>query len=962
MNSELTDRSFLKDFGRFVLFLLLFSLFPVGIACFLGFYGLSIEEEFRRNQAATRLERGLSGLIRKIDPLNYLEDKLPRFIRQLFSGPLNDRRIVNLHRNAVQRWGIAFEPYIFDDSGILITPKSIPLKTRFVMQKIWDILRTTPKSKPGDILTYKKTINNWMGGDFLFPFLEARRGKAMVLRSRGADGAILWEAAGQSFGGILLMIWEIPTHSQILEIISRKKTRHPLTLASFDDKGNHKFFWNSFPSDTGGTPPLGEPPASVSGTPPNLFAELGDHWCYRDGFIWNSAVAGDLSLVAGRTEQGLDLQIHRKFLVGGAIFFCFAMSVFWGRWLLSGKDSYVSIKMKLVLLFVFALIVPMMGIAFLGYRILRDREAVLISDRLKEAGEILTTFDNEFIGEKEKVLTLFRKLRNDPELPTDPVKVRERAKAVEQDYRIIRFEIRDITGKIMQTTDDPYAFQGLTTTFEGFAKTAIERFLPERWNALKEKPKKKFDVLSTMILENPDMGFTYIIDRPDLAHPLKFGTNDLFWYWDVFKSPSNPLAFITMSQSIRNQAYWFLKTRLRERFGQFRVFACWQEMGRWYPMGLKPNAEMSNLMDRIRISRQAATAKFSWRGRSYHAFGMPGRNLRDHGMMALYPDDLVQNEISGMRYAIVLGMILAFFVAVMTGFALSDQFLTPINEIALGIQALSSRDTDFRVEIIHQDELGDLSEAFNKMMAELKEMQMAKIVQESLIPHTMPVIPGYQIDLMNISASDLGGDYCDTLPMKDGKFLFVIGDVTGHGASSALLMAMAKAVTFQFAEEGGNLQKLMRRLNNIIFHVLKRKKLMTFFSAMLDPATGKLNYSVAGHPFSYLCINEGAVKPLEMVRLPLGLANKGRNEIFDENEIQLNPGDILFMYTDGLVEAIDKNGEMFGYKHLESFLKSIMALPADKIKDSVVKEFYRHRGGHNELDDDLTLGVLKRNV
>jgi HAMP domain-containing protein len=958
VETPLLHWSTLKNIGRFFLFFFLFCFIPVGIACFLGVYSLSRQEDFHRQNAAAMLEKDVNDVIRHIDPHYFLENNFSRFSRQFFSKPANEKRIRTLFNAAQKKWFFPFELYVFDQNGVLSTPKDIRLRSTFVLQKVWDILVKTPRFKPNDSDRFRKTINTLMGSDFHFPYLADREGKVFSVRAKGADGVIFWQrspvaaaalsstAGPRDFSGIILMVWNIPRHSEVLQSLSSRKPYRGMSLAHVISPGRHQFFWDTI--------------ADPTILPPNLFQGVGNRWQYRDDCLWFAERAGDLSLIAGRREPGLDLHLPRQAIILVSVFLCLGLSLFWYRWVVQGKHLYVSIRVKLILLFIFAIIVPMMGIAFLGFHLLRDRENVLVEEKQREARDVLNTLDTDFVGEQARMLSQFRSFRHSPDLIINPKKILERAVRLVEQYKLLRFEIRDITGKVLITTENQQAFIGLVTVFEAFAKLCIERNLPERWNALKEKPVRKFDMLTSMIFESPEMGLCYIVDRPDMVHPLTFGTNDLFWYWDVYDDPSHPLAFITLAQSLRWAIPWFLKARLKSRFGMFRVFACRHEMGTWYPEGFKAPPELQNLMDRTRISMQPVMTRLLWRGRAYHAVGIPGNKLKGYILLALFGEEEIRHQVQSFRDGIIGGMCMALLVTILTGAALSQTFLAPIGELSNGLIALGDRRTDYRVPVGQRDELGDLSETFNQMMAELKEIHMAKIVQDSLLPQQLPVVAGYEFTMTNFTASDLGGDYFDALPMKDGRMLFVIGDVTGHGASSALLMAMAKAVVFEFAVSGDDLFLLLKRLNTLIFHVLQRKKFMTLFAGILNPETGEFRYSIAGHPYPLLVRMSGQAEYLKMIHFPLGRGVEGRGTAFQQADVTIEPGEYLFMYTDGLVESVDRTGTSFGYDRLEKLLVSLRGLSGEKVQEGVLQAFYTYRGRKDELEDDLTIGLIRR--
>lgn len=939
-----------EDLSRFGLFVFLFCFVPLFIGCFLGEYSLTLEENHRRQRAAEALEEDLSSILRQNDPKNFVQGKFARFCRQLFGRPVTPKRITKLHAAAEKKWEFAFDLYVFNNEGSLVTPTSLNLRSRFVLQKVWDNLVCTPRFRADDQVRYKKAMSLLLGSDFYLPYLSAREGKLVILRAKGEDGYIFWRKDESSrFAGTILVAWKIPDHEKILATFTRRRPYRQISLIGCRGRNSCRSFWETIPG-------IAQMPI------PGLFAEIGRKWVFEKGILWFQTTFGDLNLFAARTQQGLELGDQKKRLRVMVLLFGIFLVGFWFRWLILKRDLYISIRLKLVLLFLFSLIVPLMGVSFLSYRMLLDREEVLVQEQIKAAKEALETVDREFLADIDNHIKLFRDLRNDPDIKGNPDRMLARAVKLIAEEKLIRYEVRDVAGNILLTTEDQKAFTGLVNVFEAMAKTCTERYLPERWAQLKEKPKKTFDMVTRMVMESPEMGFAHVMDRPDQVHTLHFGTNHMIWYWDVFADPGSPQAFITFTQNYQFAIAWYLKSRLTRRFGPFRLFAWWSDFDTWYPKGFQPNDAMENLMDRSRISLQPVSSRLTWEGQPCYAVCLPGINLKMHGLMALFSEAEITRQIASLRRSIFWGMLIALLVALITGVALAENFLGPIQELSKGMGALAERRTSHRVPIRDLDELGDLSHFFNKMMEDLKEIHMARIVQEALLPGKLPELPGYRIDMINISASDLGGDYYDVLRMKDGRLLLVIGDVTGHGVSSALLMAMAKVVVFEFAEAGqGEIIRLMQSLNELIFRILKRKKLMTFFAAMLEPETGRLIYSNAGHPFSFLRSANGTCRMLTMIRKPLGFSVTGKGSAFITQEEFLGPGDFLFVYTDGLVESQDPQGNSYSYDRLDLKLRETRETMAKDINHEVLLDVYRFRGSEENLDDDLTFGVLRRN-
>lgn len=210
-----------------------------------------------------------------------------------------------------------------------------------------------------------------------------------------------------------------------------------------------------------------------------------------------------------------------------------------------------------------------------------------------------------------------------------------------------------------------------------------------------------------------------------------------------------------------------------------------------------------------------------------------------------------------------------------------------------------------------------------------------------------------------MTASDLGGDYCDLIRLRNGTLLFLLGDVTGHGAGSALLMVMMKTAVMRFSEAGTDPVELMNGLNRLIFRLMKRRKMMTCVVGTLDPDSGRMLVANSGHPYPFRHRNSGSIEEIRSIGFPLGLSEKQLR--LQPLEIVLEPGEAVVLYTDGLVEGTDASGKMFGYERIHGTARAIRAESAKSLREGMVAEFLRHHFG-TKLEDDLTMIVLRKNA
>jgi sigma-B regulation protein RsbU (phosphoserine phosphatase) len=339
----------------------------------------------------------------------------------------------------------------------------------------------------------------------------------------------------------------------------------------------------------------------------------------------------------------------------------------------------------------------------------------------------------------------------------------------------------------------------------------------------------------------------------------------------------------------------------------------------------------------------------------------PEKTINSHVFLNLIskPDRL--SALNPLKRQLATGSALALLVSLLGAMLLTRLFIWPIDDISKGINAIRDRNHDFRIQVKRNDEFGAISSAFNNVIEELKELEYGKVVQTSLLPSKIPVPAGYDLACFRASATDLAGDYHDVLALNDGKTAIILGDVTGHGISAALAMAMAKA-TVDFMELKGKYfpQPLMDKLNALFNKELKpRHKFMTLVTLVLDPVTNELQIDNAGQSFPYFYeATHDRTTEIAIPSMPLGAMKKRRSK---PQTITMKKNDALILYSDGIIECSDSKGEMFGYdRFADSFLRlTRQKLSASEILETMISELdsFREPGPY---PDDVTLVLIKK--
>jgi len=356
--------------------------------------------------------------------------------------------------------------------------------------------------------------------------------------------------------------------------------------------------------------------------------------------------------------------------------------------------------------------------------------------------------------------------------------------------------------------------------------------------------------------------------------------------------------------------------------------------------------------------RDSHSGSFLQNGQSNIFACARGRNL-DHMMFAFVcPESTIETRIDRIRLGMVIGALVSLLLTIIIGHALSSQFLKPIHQLGEGTMAIGARRFRHRIPPGDEDEFGHLGTVFNRVIEGLGELEVARIVQENLLPGNHFRAGPFAIYGKSLVMTTLGGDYYDCFAIDDDNWGVVIGDVAGHGVSAGLMMAMAKAGVLMASDrEKRDPSALVMRLHQIFFAIKneKLKRMMTLQYFVFNLKTGVFSFANAGHCFPVIVKpKQSGAEYIEHVATPLGI---GRRPKYLNHEFVISEGESLVLYTDGIAEANNAAGEGFGYDRLRELLISAY--------DTEPEIYYRHiYDAYDQwaasADDDLTLIIINR--
>jgi serine phosphatase RsbU (regulator of sigma subunit) len=334
----------------------------------------------------------------------------------------------------------------------------------------------------------------------------------------------------------------------------------------------------------------------------------------------------------------------------------------------------------------------------------------------------------------------------------------------------------------------------------------------------------------------------------------------------------------------------------------------------------------------------------------------------------------IEKAIRSAQLQIIAIAVIVSLLGSVAGVILSGFITTPVKKLAEGARRIGEGDLEVRVKVSGRDEIGQLATTLNEMTARLarareelvekermsKELEIARGIQQSLLPTAFPEMEAVEVAAVCESATEVGGDYFDLLAIDSRRVGVVIADVSGKGVPGLLVMGVARSVIRAQARQHLSPREVLIRANDIIAPDIHRGMFVTVLYGVLDVERRTFSFANAGHN-PLIIIKKGGPVPYEIIKTqgrPVGfMSGSFFDDRLEETTLPLEEGDTIFVYTDGVMDSLNHNDEEFGMDRLLDTLADKRSAPVQDINDAILKRIATFVGDRPQQDDMTMLAI-----
>ena len=661
---------------------------------------------------------------------------------------------------------------------------------------------------------------------------------------------------------------------------------------------------------------------------------------------------------------------------------------FW-KTIILGLPGKASIRLKLAFLFLFASGIPLLSLAVISYEYqLRKRLAMIeeaktwITDNLFEVDQRYLSYLTNVRLELDKYLDGWALSLKKDGLTIDSMKEIDKklTECNSWDYFCVASEAQVIasfdglvkyTGSLDQIVFDEKNsyFSKKSNQFRSYLLKLINLILKKICSDLNNKPipamiLSKIEIFVESIMQKtfPEILYSVVRTKDNIS---EFGFKNYynvsyFKFISIFdKKYTDYICLITwLPKDIQRDFLKDTLDKINRNPLNYKLVSYERGSRDFLPKKYSNNKVLEKFVRRASEKPTDELEIINIDGEDHIAVSILGHNISEYSFVGLYP---IKNVDSIIDYKSCILWVLGVFcllLSISLAQLLTRSFIDPMNNLQQGAYAIENRNFSHRISNLGNDEFGEVGNIFNNMMVGLKELEVARIVQESMFPKPEFKQGNFRIYGKSITMIDVGGDYLDFFKVDDNSFSVLLGDVAGHGVGAALIMAMAKASILSSGDSLKSPSAMLNQLHKLILatKTKKQRKIMTFQYMHINSETGENLYGNAGACSPLLVRpSQNIVEEVKMSGAALGAFKKAS---YREMALDFQPGDALVFYTDGIVECKNKKGEMLGYENLKKTVLKCWNYNPETFYNNILKTYYDYVGEDAEAGDDLTFVIL----
>lgn len=707
-------------------------------------------------------------------------------------------------------------------------------------------------------------------------------------------------------------------------------------------------------------------------------------------FVFNQVLTGNLRLFYVAKKEYTELQIILWAFLAFLLYFSISYPIIKYIWntIVLNIPGNASIRLKLGFLFFFAAGIPLLSLFVVSQEYEMHKRNTLIEDARQWSVENILSVDQRFLGFLRDICNDYdafigdwaQNLKNRNLEIKDIDYLREKLnKHGSFDFYCIASESKILgiyeglihyTGSIDAIKID-YKNSKLSSDLRSYrpdeirsANMIIKKLCSDlNGTEIPSYILNKLELVAETILQKKFSEIIYsIIDAIGLIREWGFGKNMNMTYFNFISVYDKALTDYVMLVTWRpKDIQWnFVDNtvyRANRNAKGFKVVAYERFDNAIVPMNYSGNEKIAAFAKRATEKPTEEVEILNLDGEDYIAVGFIGRQLHRFCLIGLYPLRNIENEIDKQSSLILIIGLLCILLAAGLAQLLSKTFVLPLFRLKEGALAIENRDFAHRIPDIGRDEFGNVGSIFNNVMVGMEELEIAKIVQESMFPKPEFSQGKFAIYGKSVTMADVGGDYLDFFKIDDNNFSVLLGDVAGHGVGAAVIMAMAKSAVLCGGDSLKSPAAILNQLHKLILasKSSKQRKIMTFQYLNVNSETCETMYGNAGACSP--CIirrSAGTVEELKMSGAALGAFKKA---VYKEMPLNFAPGDAIIFYSDGIVEARNEAGEEMGYEAYFDMLNQVYDTDPKKYYENIYAKYLEHIGGM-EAQDDLTIIVM----